>query len=167
MPCSIWYFSTSVYLVVDDFESYNDIDTGLEGSKLIYDTWTDGVDNPSTNGSTIGYFVAFQPTMETEIVHSGNQSVPLSYDNTVASMSEVTVSASELPIGRNWSKGGAGVLGLFFYGDPNNATTEQMYVKINGTKVLYDGDPGDIALERWNLWIIPTTTPARARCSPR
>ena len=151
---SIWDFSTSVYLVVDDFESYNDIDTGLEGSKLIYDTWTDGVDNPSTNGSTIGYFVAFQPTMETEIVHSGNQSVPLSYDNTVASMSEVTVSASELPIGRNWSKGGAGVLGLFFYGDPNNATTEQMYVKINGTKVLYDGDPGDIALERWNLWII-------------
>ncbi len=151
---SVWNFSTKEYLVVDDFESYNDIDVDQEGSKLIYDTWTDGVDNPSTNGSTIGYFEAFQPTMETEIVHNGDQSVPLTYDNTIAAMSEVTVGTSELPIGRDWSKGGAGVLGLFFYGDPNNATTEQMYAKINGIKVLYDGDPGDVALERWNLWII-------------
>jgi hypothetical protein len=151
---SIWNFTTQDSIVVDDFESYNDIDVGEEGSKLVYNTWTDGLDNPSANGSIIGYFEAFQPTMETEIVHNGSQSVPLTYDNTVASMSEVTVSTNDLPVGRNWGKGGAGALGLFFYGDPNNATTEQMYVKINGTKVLYDGDPGDVALERWNLWLI-------------
>ena len=151
---SIWNFSTSEYIVVDNFESYNDIEVGQEGSNLVYNTWTDGLDNPSMNGSIIGYFEAFQPSMETEIVHSGNQSVPLNYDDTIASMSEVTVSTSDLPVGRDWSKGGAGVVGLFFYGDPNNATTERMYVKINGTKVLYDGDPGDVALERWNLWII-------------
>ncbi len=151
---SIWNFSTTEYLVVDDFESYNDIDVGQEGSNLVYNTWIDGLDNPSTNGSVMGYLEAFQPSMETEIVHNGDQSAPLTYDNTIASMSEVTVSTSDLIIGRDWSKGGAGALGLFFYGDPNNATTEQMYAKINGTKVLYDGDPGDVAIERWNLWVI-------------
>jgi len=151
---SIWNFSTSEYRIVDDFESYNDIEVGQSGSNLVYSTWKDGLDTPSINGSTIGYLVAFQPTMETEIVLNGDQSVPLTYDNTIASMSEVTASTSDLPVGRDWSKGGAGALGLFFYGDPNNATTEQMYAKINGIKVLYDGDPGDVALERWNLWII-------------
>jgi hypothetical protein len=30
-------------------------------------------------------------------------------------------------------------LSLWFYGDPNNGV-EQMYVKLNGSKVVYDGD---------------------------
>jgi len=151
---SIWNFATQEYLVVDDFESYNDIVEGEEGSNLIYVTWIDGFDDPSANGSTIGYVEVFQPSMESEIVHNGDQSVPLTHDNSVAELSEVTVSTGDLPIGRDWSKGGAGALVLWFYGDPNNAATEQLYAKINGTKVLYDGGIGDVALERWNLWVI-------------
>jgi hypothetical protein len=50
-----WSFTTIDYLVVDDFESYNDIETGQEGSNLVYETWIDGYENPSMNGSTIGY----------------------------------------------------------------------------------------------------------------
>ncbi len=50
-----WSFSVADYLIVDDFESYNDIPAGEPGSNLVYVTWVDGFDNPATNGSTIGY----------------------------------------------------------------------------------------------------------------
>ena len=151
-PGNLWSFRTTEYLVVDDFESFNDIESGQEGSKLVYETWIDGYENPSMNGSTIGYIEG--SALEREIVHGGEQSVPLMYDNTTALISEVTVSPSDLAIGRDWSKGGARALVLWFYGDPNNSITEQMYVKINGTKVVYDGDPGDIAVQEWTMWII-------------
>jgi len=131
---------TQEYLVADDFESYNDIEAGQEGSNLIYSTWIDGFDDPTTNGSTIGYFEAFQPSMETNIVHGGSQSVPIFYNNTTASISEVTANTDSLPIGRDWTTSAPEILSIWIYGDPNNSTTEQMYVKINTAKVVFDGD---------------------------
>jgi hypothetical protein len=147
-----WSFTTSEYLVVDDFESYNDITAGQEGSNLVYATWVDGYENPSMNGSTMGYTTG--SSMETTTVHGGRQSVPVLYDNSVASMSEVTVNPAALAIGSDWTKGGAGVLSLWFYGDPNNAVTEQMYVKLNDMKKFYDGDAGNIATPSWTRWDI-------------
>jgi len=150
----IWSFSTREFHVVDDFESYNDIPTGQEGSNLVYETWADGFASPTTNGSTIGYTEAFQPTMESQIVQGGNQSVPLGYDDSVASRSEVSVNTADLAIGPDWAKGGTQTLVLWFYGRPGNATTERMYVKINGSKVLYGGDPVDLARPQWTQWSI-------------
>jgi hypothetical protein len=132
-----WSFLTAAYLVVDDFESYNDIATGEEGSNLVYETWIDGYDNPSVNGSTIGYVSG--ASMDTDIVHGGDQSVPLIYDNRTASKSEVTVSTSNLPIGSDWTIGAPEILVLWFYGDPNNAGTGQLYVKLNNSKLLISG----------------------------
>ena len=152
----IWTFLTQEFLVVDDFESYNDIEAGQEGSNLVYLTWVDGFDNPSANGSTIGYTEAFQPTMESRIVHSGKQSVPLLYDNSVASASEVTVNMADLAIGRDWTKGGAKTLGLWFYGAAGN--TGQLYAKVNGVKVTYDGDAANLAGGAWQPWNIDLTT---------
>jgi len=146
----IWDFTTQEFLVVDDFESYNDISAGEEGSNLVYLTWTDGFDNPSANGSTIGYAEPFQPSMETEIVHGGGQSVPLVYDNSVASLSEVTANPADLPIGRDWTIGSPQILVLWFYGTAGN--TGQLYVKINGSKVVYDGDVADIQQTSWKQW---------------
>jgi hypothetical protein len=143
----IWSFSTQEYLVVDDFESYNDIPTGEEGSNLVYDTWVDGYDNPSINGSTMGYSEAFQPTMETDTIHGGKQSAPLTYDNSTASFSEVSVSASDLSIGSDWTVGAPNTLSLWVYGDPSNPATEQMYVKINGAKVVISDV--DMTLAAW------------------
>ncbi|UCE47097.1 MAG: LamG domain-containing protein, partial [Phycisphaerales bacterium] len=60
----IWSFTVADYLVVDDFESYNDIEEGQPGSNLIYLMWADGFGVP-TNGSTMGYAIPFEPTMET------------------------------------------------------------------------------------------------------
>jgi hypothetical protein len=149
---NLWSFTIQEYLVVDDFESYNNIETGQEGSHLVYITWTDGYDNPQINGSTIGYVTG--NSLETNIVHTGAQSVPLAYNNSTASYSEVSVNTNQLPIGRDWSKGSAKSLSLWFYGDPNNATTEQMYVKLNDVKVVYEGDLEDIAKQQWTQWDI-------------
>ena len=146
-----WSFSTQEYLVVDDFEAYNDITSGEPGSKLIYETWLDGFANPTTNGSAIGYVVPFEPTMETGIVYGGNQSAPLLYDNSVASLSEIRVNPADLPIGRDWTIGAAGTLVVWFYGNPANTGNDQLYVKISDSKFPYDGD---IARPQWKPMIV-------------
>ena len=56
-----------------------------------------------------------------------------------------------LPIGSDWTLGGANTLSLWIYGDPNNPTTEQMYVKVNNVKVVYDGD---LTVAEWQEWPI-------------
>jgi hypothetical protein len=151
-------FTTGSYIIVDDFESYNDINPDEEGSNRIYLTWTDGYDNPTVNGSTIGYPSPSVPDgehfVETETVHGGSQSAPLLYDNSIASYSEVSVNTSDLTIGNDWTKGGVQTLTLWFYGDPNNAATEQLYVKLNGVKIIYDGDAGNLAIAEWSQWDI-------------
>jgi len=149
---NIWNFTTQDFVVVDDFESYNDISAGEEGSNLVYDTWTDGYADTSINGSTIGYISG--ASMETNFVHSNDQSVPLAYNNSTAGSSEVTVDPADLAIGRDWTKGGAQTLVLWFYGNPDNATTEQLYIMIGNKKVIYDGDPDNLTRRRWIQWNI-------------
>ena len=151
---SVWSFSVADYVLIEDFESYNDIEAGQEGSNLIYMTWADGFDNPAANGSTIGYTVPFAPTMESSTVFDGGQSVPLFYDNTVASYSEVTANVANLQAGQDWSKYGIKGLTLRFYGDPNNSVNDQMYVKVNGSKVTYDSDVENFKQPGWQMWYI-------------
>jgi concanavalin A-like lectin/glucanase superfamily protein/F5/8 type C domain-containing protein len=119
----VWSFSTQQFLVVDDFESYNDEDN------VIYETWIDGWVNET--GSMVGYLEA--PFTEQTIVNSGSQSMPLFYDNTSTATSEI-----DFDLAQNWTVNGIESLSLQFRGDPDN--TGQLYVKINNTKVSYDGD---------------------------
>jgi hypothetical protein len=142
----IWSFSTAKYIIVDDFESYNDITPGGEGSNRIFLTWIDGYVQPPaipTNGSTMGYptpsFPDDEHFVEVTTVHGGEQSAPIFYDNTTASYSEVTVNPRDLPVGNDWSVGSPETLVMWVYGDPNNSA-EQMYVKVNGARANYDGD---------------------------
>ncbi|MBN2182340.1 MAG: discoidin domain-containing protein [Sedimentisphaerales bacterium] len=149
----VWNFTTREYLVVEDFESYNDIPEGQEGSNLVYLTWIDGYDNPAINGATIGYTSG--SSLERSVTHGGSsQSVPITYDNSVAGISKVTASGAELQVGKDWTKGSPDTLVIWFYGDPNNAVTERMYAEINGKKVVYDGNAGDIAVSSWTMWDI-------------
>ena len=144
----LWSFTTQQYLVVDDFESYNDLDPGDPESNRIFFTWLDGYD-VATNGSIVGYDVP--PFTEQSIVYGGKQAMPFFYDNSGTarySEAELTLSPAQ-----DWTKHGITVLSLQFCGDPNNAV-EQMYVKLNGSKVVYDGDAGDIQrgwYEPWNI----------------
>jgi regulation of enolase protein 1 (concanavalin A-like superfamily) len=67
----VWSFTTAPYLAVDDFENYNDTDN------KIYDTWSDYYVN--NTGMTVGHFDI--PYAERSIVHNGNQSMYMHYDN--------------------------------------------------------------------------------------
>ena len=146
----IWDFTTEEFIVVDDFESYNDIPSGEEGSNLVYVTWVDGFDNPSANGSTMGYVAG--ASLESDTVHGGGKSVPLAYNNTTAALSEVTRTFAA----QDWTAHGVQTLSLWFLGDSANVPG-QLYVKVNGVRVDYDGDAGNLALAGWQPWNIDLT----------
>ena len=148
----VWEFTVADYIVIDDFESYNDIPDGEEGSNLVYNTWMDGFADPSVNGSAIGYVAGL--SLETNQVHGGMQSVPLSYSNTTASYSEATLNIEDLGIGTDWTIDDFNALSLWFYGSPFNSITEQMYVKLNDGKVIYEGAPDFSQQATWQEWNI-------------
>jgi hypothetical protein len=97
----------------------------------------------------MGYTIAFEPTMETDTVHGGVQSAPMEYDNTTAAFSEVTRTLAS----QDWTANGIQTLSLWFFGNPAN-TPGQLYVKINGAKVSYDGPAGNLAMSGWQVWNI-------------
>jgi hypothetical protein len=143
----VWNFTTQEYFVVDDFESYNDLDPDDPESNRIFNVWIDGY-GVATNGSLVGY--ENPPFCEQTIVHGGKQAMPLSYSNTGgATYSEAERS---LAAAQNWTQAGAATFVLYFHGAEGN--TGQLYVKVNGTKVVYGGDASDIAKPQWNQWSI-------------
>ncbi len=133
----VWSFSTTESLVVDDFEGYTD----NEGQR-IYEAWADGYGTPD-NGSQVGYAQA--PFAETKIVHGGAQSMPLSYNNGGAITISEAVHAFGTP--QDWTTRGIKSLSLYFRGATDNSG--QLYLKINNTKVPYNGGAGDLARPAW------------------
>jgi hypothetical protein len=141
----VWSFTTEPFKAVDDFESYT-ADAGAE----VFSTWIDGFDNPAKNGAVVGLAMSVNGTFcDTTVFHGGKASMPLAYDNTSAPLSEAvrTFAASQ-----DWTAHGIKSLSLWFRGAAGN--TGQLYVKINGTKVAYDGNAGDLAKSVWMPWNI-------------
>lgn len=120
-----WQFKVADFIRIDDFESYNDYDTDVEGSNRIFLTWLDGYDNPSVNGSVVGYadpdFATGGHFVETDTVNSGRQSMPYFYDNSVAADSRATM---YLDYPRDWTEENVQVLSLWFRGYPNGFVEE-------------------------------------------
>ncbi|MCP4263213.1 MAG: hypothetical protein GY774_37745 [Planctomycetes bacterium] len=146
-PGLLWSFTTADFLVVDDMESYNDIDEGEPDSNRIYLTWVDGFDNPAVNGSIVGH--ANSPFAEQTIVHDGIQSMPFVFDNAVGK-SEATLT---LTYPRDWTEDGAGTLSIWFRGNSDNAA-EQMYVALNGSAVVNHDNPDAAKIRSWTEWTI-------------
>jgi len=143
----LWSFTTANFLVVDDFESYNDLDPADPESNRIFNAWIDGYDDP-TNGSLVGYETP--PFAEQTIVHSGNQSMPLYYDNSVG-YSEATLT---LTYPRDWTEKGVTTLTIWFRGDSDNAA-ETLYVALNGNTIVTNDNPDAAQTGRWTEWNIP------------
>ena len=153
---SIWSFTTADFLIVDDFELYNDLNPDDPGSSRIFLTWLDGY-GTTTNGSTVGYaepdWGAGGHFVETNVVHGGNQSMPYFYVN------NFKYSEAVLPLGppQDWTEEGVEVLSLWFYGDASNAA-EQMYVAVSnstGPTVVVDHDnPNAAKIDTWTEWTI-------------
>jgi len=144
---SVWSFTTADFLIVDDIESYNDLDETDPASNRIYLTWIDGY-GTTTNGALVGNLDI--PLTERTNVHGGDQAMPLSYDNNLK-FSEATMT---LKAGHDWTREGVAELALWFRGDAANAA-ERMYVALNGTAVIYHDNPNAAQIATWTEWVIP------------
>jgi hypothetical protein len=142
----LWSFTTANFLIVDDFESYNDLDPTDPESNRIFNAWIDGYDDP-TNGSLVGYETP--PFAEQTIVHGGNQSMPMSYDNAVGK-SEATLT---LTSNRDWTVNGVNILTIWFRGDSGN-TAETLYVVLNGNARVDNDNPDAALIRSWTAWNI-------------
>ncbi len=143
---NIWSFTTANFLIVDDFESYNDLDTAEPDSNRIFNAWLDGYGIP-TNGSIVGY--ENPPFAEQSIVYGGRQSMPFSYDNSVG-YSEATLT---LTYPRDWTENGVDTLTIWFRGDAANAA-ETLYVALNGNAIVTNDNPNASQITTWTQWNI-------------
>jgi len=147
---AIWSFSVADFLIVDDFESYNDIDPPDPNSNRIFEAWIDGF-GTTTNGALVGNDMP--PYAEVSTVHSGRQAMPYYYDNNQKT-SEATLT---LVSPRDWTKENVTKLSLWFNGDPANAP-EKMYIALNGNAVVYHSDPAAAQIDAWTEWVIDLQT---------
>jgi len=143
----LWSFTTANFLLIDDMESYNDLDPADPESNRIFNAWLDGYDDP-TNGSLVGY--DNPPFAEQTIVHGGNQSMPMAYDNAVGK-SEATLT---LTYNRDWTVNGVNTLTIWFRGEAGNAA-EQIYVALNGNVRVDHDNPDAAQAFAWTEWNIP------------
>lgn len=152
----LWSFSTQEYVPIEDFEGYTD---DFIAGQTIWQSWIDGYGDAG-NGSQVGY--ATSPFAEQRIVHGGEQSMPLAYDNRSAPYSEASRTWAAA---QNWTAGAADTLRLCFYGDPANAA-ERLYVAVEDNagrmKVVRHPDSDAVCRIGWQLWTIPFSDLAAA-----
>jgi hypothetical protein len=143
----LWSFTTANFLIIDDMESYNDLDEGDPASNRIYLAWIDGFDSPATNGSVVGNLNA--PFAEQTIVNSGSQSMPMAYDNAVGK-SEATLT---LTSNRDWTVKGVNTLTIWFRGEASNSP-ETLYIALNGNAKVNNDNPDAASISKWTEWNI-------------
>jgi hypothetical protein len=146
----LWSFTTANFLVIDDFEGYNDLDPVDPESNRIFNAWIDGFEDP-TNGSLVGY--ENPPFAEQNIVHGGNQSMPFAFDNS-AGKSEATLTLTSQS---DWTVNGVDMLTIWFRGSSNN-DAEPMYVVLNDSAVVSNDNPEAAQRARWTRWDIDLQT---------
>ncbi|MHC4500649.1 MAG: LamG-like jellyroll fold domain-containing protein, partial [Planctomycetota bacterium] len=132
----VWRFTLADYIILDDFESYDEITNRIE------DTWDEG-----WNGAIIALGIWPDPCT---VVHGGKQSMMYWYDNTTKwdfySYHSMVERAFDIPTDLTYG-GRTKALALYFYGDPGNDAndTEQLYVALRGSyaKLRYSTDAGN------------------------
>jgi len=116
----VWSFTVGHFLVVDDFEDYNDT------TNKIYNTWADYVVN--NTGMTVGHLDP--PFAERQIVHSDYQSMYMRYDND-GTVNEGTIyeqsgtllyseAERQWQSPQDWTREGVKSLKLWFKGIPES-----------------------------------------------
>jgi len=119
----LWSFTVADFRLIDDFESYG------PGANEIWYAWHDGLGygTPGTppyfagngTGSAVGDETTASFTEET-IIHGGDQSMPLAYDNNKQGFAKYSEVEFALTAPRDWSKYGVGELSLWFRGYPGS-----------------------------------------------
>jgi hypothetical protein len=108
----VWSFTTSDFLLLDDFESYTDSDAD---GQAIWQSWIGG-SGVADNGAQVGNLLP--PYAEQTIVHSGSQSMPVLYNNTEGVWN--SHAALSLTVLKDWSQTNYTELSLWFRGIPSS-----------------------------------------------
>jgi hypothetical protein len=148
---TVWSFTTANFLIVDNMESYNDLNPDEPDSNRIFNVWIDGYGD-ATNGSLVGNDNA--PFAEQTTVHDGRQSMPFVYDNTTAGKSEATLTLTDT---RDWTQNGVTTMVVWYIGAGANAA-DPMYVVLNDTAVAVNDDPVAAQALVWTKWTIDLQT---------
>ena len=119
----VWKFTTADFLIIDDFEIYDAYEN------QIWFSWHDGLgygipgsgDYYAGNGTgaAVGDETTVSYTEET-IVHGGNQSMPLVYDNNKQGFAKYSETELTLTTTRDWTEQGVTELSLWFRGHPGS-----------------------------------------------
>ncbi len=161
----VWNFSTYDYLIVDDFESYKNISpkkvnqTWIDGKGFIADEFYPQGNAGNGTGSTVGHDPNTGNIIETAIIRSGRQSMPIFYDNT--GIKKFSEAIRNFEVTQDWSAFNLKTLVLSFYGNPGN--NGQLYVKFNTNKVAYTIDSSAISRNGWTQWNIDLAPIAKLR----
>jgi hypothetical protein len=151
---NVWNFTTANFFVIDDFESYNDIDPPNPLSYTIFVGWPDGY-GTTDNGALIGNDAP--PYAEQNVIHDGIQGMPYSY-NANQKYAEGT---HTITYPRNWTEKNAEKLVIWFKGDWINVAVP-MYVAIANTTgapaVVNHENPDATRIDVWTEWTIPLQT---------
>jgi hypothetical protein len=116
----VWSFTTGDFFVIDDFEEYN-------AENPIWEECLDGLGygtlgtDPYFAGNGTGAAVGDETTASTceeTIVHGGNQSMPLAYDNNKQGYAKYSEAEHTLTDQRDWTEQGVTELSLWFRGYP-------------------------------------------------
>ena len=152
----VWSFAVADFILVDDFEIYDANDN------QIWYAWHDGLGygtpgvDPYFAGNGTGAAVGDETTAsytEETIVHGGNQSMPISYDNNKQGYAYYSEVEHTLTNQRDWTEEGVTKLSLWFHGASGNEA-ERMFVALNGSAVVYHDDPAVTQMTGWKEWII-------------
>jgi len=157
----IWSFSTPERLIVDDFESYGNFSPDRP-----FQTWLDGIGysddeffpvayEGNGTGSGLGHDIwsvssphfGGQIMEQVSTIPGSSQSMPFYYNNSGGMASHID---RQWATPKHWGGNGIQTMVLHFFGSAGN--TGQLYVKINNTKIPYDGDPANLTKLRWTAW---------------
>jgi len=145
----LWAFTVADFILVDDFEGYTNDDAAGEA---IWQSWIDGF-GVADNGAQVGNLVP--PYSEHTIVHSGSQSMPLMYNNSLGVTNSEAVFA--FASSRDWTQHNLANLSLWFRGDSANAP-EPFYIIVGdnaGTgAIAVISDPGVTQITTWTEWTL-------------
>jgi len=155
----IWSFTVTDYLIVDDFEDYNDYTPDR-----VWQTWHDGYGYneppPGYGGNGTGSQVGNDdsPFTERTTVHGGLQAMTFRYTNNGSTGKALYSEAErEWATPQDWTRKTVKALTLWFYGDAANSA-EPLYVGVQdslGTRKDVPHVNSDAALlgdwQEWNI----------------
>jgi hypothetical protein len=152
----VWKFTVPGFLIVDDFEGYND---DQAAGRAVFQTWIDGIGpDEATPGNGTGALVgnAAAPFAEQTVVHSGQQAMPFDYNNVNSPYySEATRTWTSA---QDWTAEGMTTLVLYVRGVRNNDATQPLYVALENqgkTSVVVSLGTAALNVTTWTEFKVP------------